>query len=924
MRPLKLTISAFGPYADRVTLDLDRLGESGLYLITGDTGAGKTTIFDAITFALFGETSGEIRNTAMLRSKYADPDTPTEVELVFSYANKTYTVTRNPAYQRPSKRGGGFTTRLADATLVYPDGHSETQISRVNKAIEDIIGLTRDQFSRIAMIAQGEFQKLLTADTKERQGIFRSIFKTEMFERFQNRLNINAKDLARQCELVQNSIAQFLSGIRCDADSPFFNDAELAREGKLPQEDVFALIEKLIETDTRIRQDLADKISSIDEKIGTVSVRLSDAEKARKNRETLHKTQEALSFSEEKESAILASLTRENARKKDLNQIASECAALENELSFYTDLEKIEQNLTNEKNALQYDTKSRIDIEKTLTDKKTNLNALQEELRGLSDAGENLIRMTQQRDNLKKKLSDLNELQDSLNRYHSRLQLLSDQQDRFRSSQLKAQRLSETARLLRLQFNAEQAGIMASSLTEGQPCPVCGSTHHPKKALASENAPSEAEVTRSEKEASDQQDAANREGGKAHELLGQCDSMERSLRERANSLLGGDDLPNLDTVLTASIRESNQQLSESEELIKLETSRVSRKNELHLLIPNREKEIQTLTEKQSALSETVSARKAKLDTLEKQADSIRSGLHFASKHQAVAQIDSLRKVVSDYEKRVKQLQEDYTASKAEGARLKGEIHQLEDSLKDVKEEDIKKLTAERADLVETRRSLVSNRESAGIRLEANSDIIKNIQKGSEDLQELYHRYQWLNALSETANGNIKGKEKISLESYVLTAYFDRILARASVHMLQMSSGQYDLIRNTSSESLRSQSGLELNVFDHYNDTVRSVKTLSGGESFLASLSLALGLSEEIMETAGGIRLDTMFVDEGFGSLDDDTLQQAMRALQSLTDDHRLVGIISHVSELRNQIDNQIIVKKDRIGKSSVEIRTEQC
>ena len=233
------------------------------------------------------------------------------------------------------------------------------------------------------------------------------------------------------------------------------------------------------------------------------------------------------------------------------------------------------------------------------------------------------------------------------------------------------------------------------------------------------------------------------------------------------------------------------------------------------------------------------------------------------------------------------------------------------------------LAADRAALTETRSALNKRHESAGIRLEANTTILQSIQKHSEELQELDRRYQWLNALYETASGNIKGKEKISLESYVLSAYFDRILKRATLHMIQMSSGQYDLVRNTSPDSLRSQSGLELNVLDHFNGTERSVKTLSGGESFLASLSLALGLSEEIMETAGGIRLDTMFVDEGFGSLDDDTLRQAMRALQSLTDDHRLVGIISHVSELRSQIDNQIIVKKDRTGKSSVEIRSEQ-
>lgn len=924
MRPLKLTVSAFGPYADRITLDLDRLGESGLYLITGDTGAGKTTIFDAITFALFGETSGETRNPSMLRSKYADPDTPTEVELVFAYGNKTYTVKRNPTYQRPSRRGTGFTTCFANAELHFPDGRPpETQVSRVNKAIEEIIGLSFSQYSRIALIAQGEFQKLLTADTKERQGIFRRIFKTEVFEQFQSALNLRARDLARQCETTQNSISQYLSGIRWDEGSPLSRDADLASQGKLPPADIDAVIQSLIDSDIHLRKELTAEIERSDREIEAVSVRISAAEEAQKNRAALLDARRSLSGSEAEESRLLAALTRESERKQDMDRIASECASLEKDLTAYNELDSIEKAVTDTKKALQSDFEGRIMVSRKLNDRKTNRLSLQEELQSLDDAGENLIRLTQQSDNLKKQIADLNSLQETLNRYGQLLQALTEAQKRFREAQLRADDQAGKARLLRSQFNAEQAGLMAASLTEGQPCPVCGSTHHPNKAAASETAPSEAEVTRSEKAASAMQEAASRESEKAHEIRGKIDTMAGSLRERAVSLAGTDDLNDLDSVLSETLKTSKRLLSECEENCARERSRVARKNKLSLLLPDYDKEIQELSDRQGMLSEAVSAHKAKLDALSEQAASVRSGLRYPAKKQAVDKIDSLRKQVSGYEETMKKLREDHSSSKAASAGFRGQIHQLETILKDAREEDIDGLVHEKTVLTDTRRLLDAKRESAGIRLEANSGVQTNVRHCSEELQELDRKYQWMNALSETANGNLKGKEKISLESYVLAEYFDHILRRATKHMMRMSSGQYDLIRNKSSESLRSQSGLELNVLDHVNGTERSVRTLSGGESFLASLSLALGLSEEIMETAGGIRLDAMFVDEGFGSLDDETLQQAMRALQSLTDDHRLVGIISHVSELRSQIDNQIVVKKDRTGKSCAEIRTEQ-
>ena len=246
MRPLKLTLSAFGPYAGRVDLDLARLGEQGLYLITGDTGAGKTTLFDAITYALYGEPSGESRDPSMFRSKYAQPDTPTWVELTFSYGGKTYVVRRNPEYERPAKKGGGTTLQRADAELTLPDGGLVTKAREVNRAIVEIIGLDRGQFAQIAMIAQGDFLKLLLADTRSRQEIFREIFKTRYYMVFQERMKSEAGALQRDCEAARASVQQYIGGIVCREGDPQLPRVQKARAGELPFQETVALIETLI------------------------------------------------------------------------------------------------------------------------------------------------------------------------------------------------------------------------------------------------------------------------------------------------------------------------------------------------------------------------------------------------------------------------------------------------------------------------------------------------------------------------------------------------------------------------------------------------------------------------------------------------------------------------------------------------------
>ena len=298
MRPLQLTVSAFGPYAGRTVVEMNRLGERGIYLITGDTGAGKTTLFDAIAFALFGEASGGNREATMLRSKYADDDTPTEVELVFAYAGNQYKVRRNPEYDRPTKRGGGKTIQRAEAELTYPDGRIVTKTKEVNAAIRDIVGIDRAQFSQIAMIAQGDFLKLLLSPTEERKAIFRKIFRTEPFQRLQERLKAEAGELNRQCEVLRSGIAQYVNGVDCTPGDRFFAEAERARHGEMPVDEVLELLDSLLQQDGQTRTERQQALDRLERELEQANALLGRAEERERVHQSLLAAQKALAEQE--------------------------------------------------------------------------------------------------------------------------------------------------------------------------------------------------------------------------------------------------------------------------------------------------------------------------------------------------------------------------------------------------------------------------------------------------------------------------------------------------------------------------------------------------------------------------------------------------------------------------------------------------
>lgn len=479
---------------------------------------------------------------------------------------------------------------------------------------------------------------------------------------------------------------------------------------------------------------------------------------------------------------------------------------------------------------------------------------------------------------------------------------------------------SEYARLNRA-FLEAQAGIIATSLKEGEPCPVCGSVHHPAPATAKE-APSATELDAAK---SDYEKAAHREGQasvRAGQLKGAYEVRAEQVRLAAAKhikLNGDEKLKDIKEALNEAYSGVNLQTAQCERRIKQLKSDLARLDKIKSTaaagVEKKEKYASALAK---ALLEISGAESAKLQ-LDGDILQLKGKLAFPDKSAVLTEIARCEEQKRALEEQAERARAAFTACDKRVGELEAQLNNLNGQLAGVTATDMRVLNA-RAEQVEISRVRLAERiKSVHYRIQTNVRCLEDLNAVFAEAGETEKKYRWVKALSDTANGTLAGKEKIMLETYVQAAYFDRVIVRANRRLLVMTDNQYELKRRRSAENNRSQSGLELDVVDHYNGTERSVKTLSGGESFKASLSLALGLSEEIQSSAGGIKLDTMFVDEGFGSLDNRSLQQAIRALEGLSEGNRLVGIISHVAELKEKIERQVVIKKDKCGGSRIEI-----
>lgn len=923
MRPLELTITGFGTYCQRTQINLEELGSQGLYLITGDTGSGKTTIFDAITYALYGDVNGENRTVSMIRSTFATPDIPTEVELSFEYRGKTYLVKRNPEYEGISKRGDSLVKRLADATLLKPDGTVVTGQQKVSNAIKELLGIDKEQFSQIVMIAQGDFQKLLMEDTETRQEIFRKIFKTDYYKELQQQLLENEKQLGMQRKEIESAISIYIKGLSCDPASTLNIELEKAKAGELVITDVIELINKIIGEDTEAQTKVNKAIAAREKQMNELRDELSKNDQIEKLRDDYKEKSAEFKSVSDSIDEVKEAFEKEKARVEEGRKKEADLAIQKEELKKYEELDAIEKeikDIQNKKAELEEQIK---DIEAECENYKNQETELTKVLKSLADAEKKYY----EADALQKEASDrkdsFEELEKSAGECEGLLKEFEDLQKTYMAAQKSYEDFDLNYKHLRKIYMDEQAGIIARDLQDGLPCPVCGSLEHPKPAVMSEGAPSKEELDKAEKEDKALEKNASSANIECAKGKTNYENKLKLVKESYLKLTKDDsasELLELKEKISVQKAEALKELQICNKKLEEESARVNQKNKITEELPKVQDLLKQKTQSLQTNNEELSAWGARLNEKENQAKEFRAKLKFKDIAAAQEEISALENQIEEMKEAFENAQKNYQEAQEKFTALKSQLEQLQAQLKDTKEINAEELK-QKLDNLEKERTETNNKKSqVDSRINANNTALKNINEHAQELSAIQEKYAYVSALSKTANGNLSGgKEKIKLETYIQMTYFDRIIAHANKRLLIMSDMQYELVRKKQAADLRSQTGLELDVIDHYNGGQRSVKSLSGGESFQASLALALGLSDEVRLSAGGIKIDSMFVDEGFGTLDSDALQKAFKALSGITEGNRLVGIISHVDLLKEKIDKQIVVKKARTGGSTVEV-----
>lgn len=1271
MKPLKLTICGFGPYAGETRIDFTKLGGRGLYLITGDTGAGKTTIFDAITYALYGEASGEVRKPEMFRSQYAAAGTPTFVELTFRCRGKDYTVRRNPEYPRPKGRGSGMTVQKADAELHCPGGRPPvTRAREVTRAVTELVGLDRSQFAQIAMIAQGDFQKLLLAGTEKREEIFRKLFDTGVYQKLQGELKREANEAGRSYEELGRDLRRML----CDLELPE-GDSREQELGELKNQEFTGKIERGIQLAQELAREEEQELDRLEgearrdeQELQSLVRRGEKAAADRKNRlrrETFCRERENLA-------PLLEKAVRELEELGNVEEIRSALQAREQELraglDVYRELEELRQTLRLQREKCEEKVRQGERLRKRLEELGARLETAGEEARRCRAAGEESRRYQYELESLERQarelavererlrragealengrrtcdrmeirrqawseqlekvkgelaafegldadlvrlaggqkqlqgryetlerlgkeqqqlsedltkaqrekeecsrklneerqreaqlseelesLGDLEERRTRLGRAGERMQEIGALWQEYRAEVLSGEELQREYRQASERYRQEQAvqerrqalywdaqaGILAGRLTEGEPCPVCGALHHPRRAAVPPEAPAKEELERGQREVSELNRRAAELSSAAGASRDRQSRLAGELAEKGRALCGGLEagkqtagpLPKSSRALAGALqgltgREMDGGSIEThletcfcslEEEEKALEARTARKHELEAArresalrqetlgksqteaiqetaaweakksdldkrmeeecaraeaelelgkapetgLPGEEERIrrllgalrqaladgaeeaaalearrerrtqgkreqQELETKLEKVKEEISQIRTQLGTqeneqlrarerleeltgtqpadgsgdaaawrtgdhpgkageaLEARAEALQEALeagmgetrlrlsHAQEQQERAAALEaemsglqaeegkareqeqlcmrekaaleaaegeqrqrqaaleqklegsgsreelqaSLTELIRRREalqEKAERLQKETQRLRGEDARLEASIASLDELLQEPEPSSEEELRARQGELEKQRKERQSVRDQVYARMRSNREICARAEAQRKAVLEAEETYVWKRALSDTASGTLTGKGKVTLETYVQMLYFDRILERANVRLMTMSGGQYELKRRTEAENKKDKSGLELDVIDHYNGTERSVKTLSGGETFQASLALALGLSDEVQSGAGGVQLDAMFVDEGFGSLDSEALEQALKALNNLAQGERLVGIISHVAELKERIEKKITVTKDR-------------
>lgn len=1026
MRIKTLTMSAFGPYSEKTTLSFELLNDKGLFLITGDTGSGKTFIFDAIMFALYGKSSGSDREGAHFRSDFALPSTETFVELTFELHQAEYKIHRHPSYPRK----GYKTNRTANALITYPDGKVIEGVKEVNKAVIDLLGIEFQQFRQIAMIAQGQFTKLIYASSEEREGVLRKIFNTTLYQRFEMKLkdkNKESKDRFQQQEMLMKQIVQSLD---MDDDRVL----TMLQYDYIDYSSLLPLLEEVLERQKQTWHIVKDKKTCLEKKL--------------MDKRTLLEKKQWL-YAQELERQKLLEQEKELMKQED-DMISKNARIMK--LKDVKELEPLRSHCYQEQTKTNEIEKERDDARRNLDETKKQEEILQQEYQCLPSLIEKQNEMSKTLEQLRQQqvlleeihvieknfqtvekeyhyvITQCQQLEENIKGYQEQCAVLEDsikeddhydikrtalvlkmqEQEKKRTAletyhELEEQqiKLEETHFDLSEHFNQsniayqeamnryfqqdtlykkEQAGMLAYHLQDGQPCPVCGSTHHPQLASLSQQVVTVEEL--------DQLSMMYQEKEKIkdidYERVMQCKNDLSLIKEKKESLLRSLQLEenlektdfihylhgcieaqkNIEKEIKHLDHQKKQWMKNKERLNdiyqKIETSQQNLVSEtekqfqlkeevvkLKTLFDEKQKQCQwedmeMLRRYSQSLQDEWQQAKEKIDHTQMQYDHIRQQYHVLLgrydmlERQYQEQISQLENISSSFKEQVlksfesmenyQQYQSDFKNLETLEQQVKSyqeicwqvkqQLTILQQHLEQQDFSGMEELSEEVASLDEQKKEVVEQEQLYFHRFKSNEKTVLRFKEVLKEYQYYEHQCQLYQDLYNVTSG--QNRLRLSFERFVLTTYFDQVLHLANYRFLDLSQGRYRLLRKTDKGKGQAQQGLDLEVLDYETGSVRDVKTLSGGESFKAALALALGLSDMIQSYHGGIELNTLFIDEGFGSLDQQSLDQALRVLTQLQEHSKVIGIISHVNELKEKITTQVRVHKKENG-SIVEI-----
>ncbi len=915
MKPVKLTMQAYGPYAGFQELDFRKLSGASLYLICGETGAGKSTIFDAIAYALYGEDAG---TGNLHRSKYAGEDTETYVHLVFLHQGRQWEVIRKPAQELTKRRGTGTRTVPASVELTCPDGRIITRIEQVKEEITQTLGLTAAQFKQVIMIAQGKFDEVLHTKSDERQAILRNIMDTKFYVRLQERLKEDTRKAREDVEALRAQIKSQKDSVQIPADHPLADQAPLLTDpGRLPAE-VLDLVGSIIAADEEALVGQRRQQETQREALTTAELLWNQAREAESLRGTIRETEAAIRQLTENRGAQEAAVTAAQGRQDEARALRSEASALGVELPRFDQVEQLDRELAGQRKALGDLKADAGRYEARLSDvQQRHGGALQEE-QSLRDVPDRLMEAARRQSGLEQLGKDLKKVCDGA-------KTLERQRGEERRAQEAYLRADEDYRgkhqrdeALQQLYNDAQAGILAARLREGVACPVCGSPSHPHPAPPPPaDVPDEAalKLAREQAEAAREfRDAASRKAGEAGAARRTTEeALQADLQALPEDLRANLPTPAAPADLDRLLMHTRAQYLDAANAYREWQGKQARLTALRQQLPALAEQEQQAREALHRAQQAETKAQTVLDETARQLDALRRQLPFPTRQALIARQQQALRDAGQIEEELDQAAQRLQRTKEQLAARSAALASDQQRLRELPALSVAETEARREAARQAHQQALNRTASLEGRLNTNRRAREKLESGFRTLEAKEARLKWLDALNKTANGQITTR-KITLETFVQLRLFDRILHRANQHLRRMSDGQYTLVRATGQQGNRDTS-LDLDVLDSMNGTQRSSVTLSGGESFQASLALALGFSDEIQSSAGGIQLDTLFIDEGFGTLSEDWLNRAIATLQGLSGSSRQVGIISHVADLQRRIERKIVVRKSprRLG-----------